>query len=85
MRLSWAGRRRSLGGVSDERGYPGFPSSTPAHWLGGGIGLSALGGVIATASGGEAVGIVIASVGGVILAVGAVAKGVEVGIRNARD
>lgn len=66
--------------------YPGFPSSTPTHWLGAGAALTALGGSIAAgASGGEGVGIVIASVGGVILAVGAVAKGVEVGIRNARD
>ena len=47
--------------------------------------MSALGGALAAASGGETVGVVIGAVGGTVLLIGAVAKGVEVGIRNARD
>lgn len=65
--------------------YPGFPSSTPTHWLGAGAALSALGGGIATTPNGEGVGVVLVAIGGTVLLVGAVAKGVEVGIRNARD
>lgn len=67
--------------------YPGNPNSSPGLWLALGTLLGFFGAMMAVGGnvGVAVVGTILASVGGALFLIGAVAKGVEVGIRNARD
>lgn len=70
--------------VAETKRYPGTPNSSPGLWLALGTVIGFIGGVIA-GGGSEGVGVLVASIGGALFAIGIIAKGVEVGIRNARD
>ncbi|MDP9144204.1 MAG: hypothetical protein M3N43_05850 [Actinomycetota bacterium] len=72
--------------MSEQSQYPGPQTSSPAVWLILGVAFAGIGAaVMAGGDEAQAFGAVIAVVGGILLTLGIIAKGVEIGIRSARD
>lgn len=71
---------------TEKRDYPGTPTTSAAALFVIGLVLLVVGAAIAAGGGdGESFGAVILGIGGIFTTIGMIAKGVEIGIRNARD